>query len=229
MFGLGIVAIIALGIGVVAMARSENGGLGDNSTPPKANLQNGEPFDHWHAAFAIEVCGNELDPLQDGPTDVQGIHTHGDGLIHIHPFTRTAAGKQATLERYFEQVGLVVTDSGFELPKGVAINGGGTTVKEGETKCGGKEGELVLAHWKDAASAAGTKPDKIYRDGFGDIGFTEDLGAFTLAFVPKGSTDINPPASAADIESLGAADAGGTPTDSGTATVPVTSDPGTGG
>ncbi len=61
------------------------------------------------------------------------------------------------------------------------------------------------------------------------FGFTEDLGAFTLAFVPKGSTDINPPASAADIESLGAADAGGTPTDSGTATVPVTSDPGTGG
>jgi hypothetical protein len=231
MFGLGIVAIIALGIGVVAMARSENGGVGDNSTPPKANLQNGDPFDHWHAAFAVEVCGNELDPLQDGPQDIQGIHTHGDGLIHIHPFTRTAAGKRATLQRFFDQVSFTVTDSGFELPKGMTMEGGGTTVKEGVTKCGGKEGELVLAHWKDAASAAGTKPDKIYRENFGDVRFSEDLGAYTLAFVPKGSTDIKPPSSAADIESLGAADAGGGSSGSsgGSATVPVTSSNGTGG
>lgn len=224
MFGLGIVAIIALGIGVVAMARSENEGLGSNSTPPKANLQNGEPFDHWHAAFAIEVCGTELGPLQDGPTDVQGIHTHGDGLAHIHPFTRTAAGKRATLSRYFKQVGLTVTDTGFELPEGMEMEGGGTTVKEGETTCGGKEGELVLAHWKDAATAAGTEPDKIYRSGFGDIRFSEDLGAFTLAFVPKGSTDIAVPSAAAEIESLGAADAGGTPTDGGATDSVPTSD-----
>ena len=229
MFALGILAIIALGIGVVALARNENGGLGDNSTPPKANLQNGEAFDHWHAAFAVEVCGKELDPLQDGPTDTQGIHTHGDGLIHIHPFTRTAAGTRATLERFFQQVSFKVTDTGFQLPQGMTMEGGATTVKEGETKCGGKDGELVLAHWKDAASAAGTKPDKIYRSGFGGIRFTEDLGAFTLAFVPKGSTDVDPPSAAAEIESLGAADQGGSPTDSGTATVPVTSDPGTGG
>lgn len=224
LFGLGIVVIIALGIGVVAMARSENEGYGNNTTPPKANLQNGDPFDHWHAAFAIEVCGTELDPVQDGPTDVQGIHTHGDGLIHIHPFTRSAAGKRATMARYFKQVGLTVTDTGFELPDGMTMADGATTVKEGETTCAGKPGELVMAHWEDAATAAGTKPDKIYRGDFGDIRFTEDLGAFTLAFIPKGQDDdIVAPASAADIVSLGAADAGGTPTDgSATETVPVT-------
>ena len=227
MFGLGIVAIIALGIGIVAMARSENGGYGDNSTPPKANLQNGEPFDHWHAAFAIEVCGTELEPLQDGPTDVQGIHTHGDGLIHIHPFTRAAAGQRATLSKYFKQVGLTVTDTGFELPEGMKMKDGSTTVKVGETTCAGKPGELVLAHWKDAANAAGTKPDKIYTKDFGDVRFTEDLGAYTLAFIPKGATgDIEPPSSAAEIESLGAADSGTSPSDgssgSSTATVPAT-------
>ena len=230
LFALGIVAIIALGMGVVAMARSENGGLSDNTTPPKANLQNGDPFDHWHAAFAIEVCGKQLDPLQDGPQDVQGIHTHGDGLVHIHPFTRTAAGKRATMERFFDQVSLTVTDTGFQLPKGVTVEGGGTTVKEGVTKCAGKDGELVVAHWKDAANAAGTKPDKIFRKDFGDIRFTEDLGAYTLAYVPKGSTDIDAPSSAADIESLGAADAGGSPTSGGSssATVPTGSGSGSG-
>lgn len=225
LFGVGIVVIIAVGIGVVAMARNENGGYGDNSTPPKANLQDGEPFDHWHAAFAIEVCGTELDPLQDGPTDVQGIHTHGDGLVHIHPFTRAAAGDRATLAKYFKQVGLTVTNTGFELPAGMKMKDGSTTVKVGETTCAGKPGELVLAHWKDAANAAGTKPDKIYTKDFGDVRFTEDLGAYTLAFVPKGTTDIEPPSSAADIESLGAADSGSAPSGSSgssTATVPDT-------
>jgi hypothetical protein len=222
LFALGIVAIIALGIGVVAMARSENGGLGDNSTPPKANLQNGDPFDHWHAAFAIEVCGKELPALQDGPTDVQGIHTHGDGLVHIHPFTRTAAGKRATLNKFFKQVDLTVTNTGFQLPKGVTMEGGGTTVEEGVTTCAGKPGELVMAHWKDAANAAGTKPDKIFTKNFGDVRFTEDGGAYTLAFVPKGTTDIKAPSSAADIQSLGAKDSGGGSSGGSTATVPVT-------
>jgi len=223
LFALGIVAIFALGIGVVALARGQNQGYGKNDTPPKANLGNGDAFDHWHAAFAIEVCGKELDPLQDGPTDVQGIHTHGDGLIHIHPFTRSAAGKRATLAKFWKQTSLTVTDTGFELPKGMTMADGATTVKEGVTTCGGKPGELVLAHWKDAANAAGTKPDKIYTKDFGDVRFTEDLGAYTLAFVPKGDFDgIKPPTSAADIASLGAADAGGTPTNSSTASVPVT-------
>lgn len=209
LFALGIVVIIALGVGVVLIARDKNGGSGDNSTPPKANLQDGSPFDHWHAAFAINVCGKEIDPLQDGPADVLGIHTHGDGLIHIHPFTQTAAGKRATLAKYWKQTSLKVTDTGFELPKGMKMADGGTTVKEGVTTCGGKPGELVLAHWKDAKNAAGTKPDKIYRSNFGDVNFTEDLGAYTLAFVPKGSTDIKAPSSAANIDQLGAADSGG--------------------
>jgi hypothetical protein len=234
LFALGIVAIIALGAGVVAFARSENEGYGANTTPPKANLQNGEAFDHWHAAFAIEVCGKELDPVQDGPQDVQGIHTHGDGLIHIHPFTRSAAGKRATMSKFFKQVDLTVTDTGFELPKGMTMADGATTVKEGETTCAGKPGELVLAHWKDAATADGTKPDKIYRSDFGGVRFTEDLGAFTLAFIPKGDdADIKPPSSAADIATLGACDGANPPpscnTGASTATVPDTTSKSSGG
>lgn len=217
LFAGAIVLIVALGVGVVLMARDENVGLGDNTEPPKANLQDGEPFDHWHAAFAIEVCGTELPALQDGATDPLGIHTHGDGLIHIHPFTRSAAGERARLGKYFGQVSLTVTDTGFRLPDGMTMEDGGTTVQEGETTCGGKEGELVLAHWEDAANSAGAEPDQIIRSGFGDVRFTEDLGAYTLAFIPKGSTTINPPSSAADIVSLGAADGGVTPEDSGTA------------
>lgn len=221
LFGVAIVVIIALGMGIVLFARDKNGGGGDNSTPPRANLQDGEPSDHWHAAFAVNVCGKEISPLQDGPTDVQGIHTHGDGLVHIHPFTRSAAGERATLSKFFKQVDFTVTDSGFQLPEGTTTEDGGTTVKEGVTTCGGEEGELVLAHWNDALTAASTPPDKIYRGDFGSVKFTEDGGAFTLAYVVKGSEDIPAPSSAAQIQELGAADGGAAPTSGGSQTVTI--------
>ncbi|MCB0972439.1 MAG: hypothetical protein KDA97_13115 [Acidimicrobiales bacterium] len=228
-FALAIVGILALGIGIVAFARDRNQGLGDNSEAPKANLADGEPFDHWHAAFAVEVCGNEVTALQDGVTDPLGIHTHGDGLIHIHPFSRTAAGTRATLQRFFDQVNFVVTDDGFELPAGTTVDGEATTVIEGETTCGGEPGEVILAKWEVGATAEGTEPDEIIREGFGDVRFTEDLAAYTLAFVPEGSTDVDAPSTSSNIAELGAADGGATPTGDGstsesTETVPVETD-----
>ena len=217
LFAASIVAIVALGVGIVLFARDKNEGLGENTTPPKANLQDGEPFDHWHAAFAISVCGKELPPIQDGATDPLGIHTHGDGLIHIHPFTRSSGGNRATLGKYLDQVDFIVTNTGFQLPNGLTTEDGGTTVKEGETTCGGEPGELVLAKWKDGATAADSEPDQIIREGFDSVRFTEDRSAMTLAFVPKGSTDISAPSTAPEIDALGAADGGASPNSSGEA------------
>jgi hypothetical protein len=234
LFALAIVAILGLGIAIVAFARGENGGAPPNDSPPLANLADGKPYDHWHAAFAVDVCGKELSPLQDGLTDVLGIHTHGDGLIHIHPFSTRASGSRATLQRFFDQVGFKVTDSGFKLPGGITVAGGGNTVKEGVTTCGGKPGELVLAHWKQALTAEGSKPDKVFTSGFGKTRITEDLGAYTLAFVAKGDRDIKPPSTSASIAELGARDAGGSagsgtglPTDTTppTTAVPATTAP----
>jgi hypothetical protein len=222
MFAAAIVAIVGLGVGIVAFARAQTEPL-DNKTPPRANLGNEEPSDHWHAAFAIEVCGTELAPLQDGATDPLGIHTHGDGLIHIHPFSRTASGERATMGKFFDQVGLTVTDTGFELPEGVTVDDKGSTVKEGETTCGGEEGELVMAKWTEAQTAETGNADTLIRDGFESVRFEEDYTAFTLAFVPKGSTDINPPSTSSEIEQLGAVDAGGgaAPDASGSVEIPT--------
>ena len=224
MFAAAIVVIVILGIGIVLFAKDKHSGTMDNTTKPRANLQDGSPYDHWHAAFAINVCGKELAAVQDGPTDTLGIHTHGDGLIHIHPFTRAASGNRADLGVFFKQVSLKVTDQGFELPNGTTVEGKGTTVKEGVTTCGGKPGELVLAEWKNAETAANKPPDKIYRGDFSNVNFPNDYSAYTLAFVPKGSKDIPPPSSAANIRQLGSADAGGSSSSTGgspTATIPT--------
>ncbi|CAN5687734.1 hypothetical protein BH10ACT1_BH10ACT1_01970 [soil metagenome] len=199
LFPAAIVAVVALGVGIVVFARAENGGGSSNNTKPRAQLQDGKAYDHWHAAFAINVCGKEEAPVQDGATDTLGIHTHGDNLIHIHPFATRSAGKNATMKRFFDQVGLEVTDGGMKLQDGKVY-------KEGETTCGGKAGQLVLAHWKDAVGAAGAKPDEIYTKDFSSIRFTENYGAYTLAFEPTGTKDIPAPSSSAEIKTLGACD-----------------------
>lgn len=201
LFPAAIVAIVLLGVGIVAFARSENAGIGGNDQKPRARLTETSAYDHWHASFAISVCGKEQPALQDVQEDILGIHTHGDGLAHIHPFSLRASGERATLGKYFDQVGLVVTDDGFK-------GADGKVYKAGETTCGGKETELVLAHWNDATTAGTNEPDKITRGDFRSVRFSENLGAYTLALVPKGSSDITPPSASADIESLGAQDGG---------------------
>ena len=60
--------------------------------------------DHFHAAFGIYACGEFVAP-QD-PNDPLGIHTHSDGLIHVHPFEEAAAGDNATLGLFFEAAGV---------------------------------------------------------------------------------------------------------------------------
>lgn len=223
LFPVVIVVLVGMGIALVAFARGQNEGVGPNDTPPRARLNDTSPFDHWHAAFAINICGDELPPLYDVGPDALGIHTHEDGLIHIHPFATRAAGKRATLQRYFEQTGLTVTDDAVELPEGLAES---TVYRAGETTCGGEEAEWVLAHWTDANLAGTSNPDQIIRSDFGSVVFTEDLGAYTLAFVPVGTTDIAAPAISAQTAELGALD-GGTTQQNAPQVGTDTTDPGT--
>lgn len=79
--------------------------IDDDGEPPRGNV------DHWHTAFGINVCGTWLaDPpvFYDRRVDpglIAGIHSHGDGLIHIHPFSIDEAGARATLRRFLEYGG----------------------------------------------------------------------------------------------------------------------------
>lgn len=186
LFPVVIVVLIAAGIGVVAYARAENIGSSDNTTPPRAQLADGAAYDHWHAAFAVNVCGKELGPFSDIGADLLGIHAHaGEALIHIHPFSVAAAGENATMGRFFDQVGLVVTDDGFQTPDGKVY-------KAGETTCAGKPTELTMAHWKDPMGSANPEPDQIIRSGFSKVQFKADLQAYSLALLPKGEVPALP-------------------------------------
>jgi len=237
LFPLSIVAVLAIGLGIVAFARNERAEkdpyVGGNDEHPIAQLTaDSTGFDHWHAAFSVYVCGTELPNLNDVQDDLLGIHTHGDGLIHIHPFSLQTSGRRATMARYFDQVGVDVSGDTIRLP--MEFRGGDTFVS-GESTCAGKPAEWVLAHWKDATSAATkSKPDQVFTEDFGDIRFTEDLGAYTLAFVPLSEVDDIPaPHAAKDISILGQCDGPNPPAEceqllaqqNAATTVPATSAP----
>jgi hypothetical protein len=133
-----------------------------------------------------DVPGEFLKHPADATKDVLGIHTHGDGVIHVHPFAESASGRRATLGKFFDQIGASITDDTLTLPDG---NGGQLVYKEGTTKCqGGKDGMVQVARWDTAAAAArGDKPNEIITSNFGSIRL-KDGQAMTIAFMPAGST-----------------------------------------
>ncbi len=92
--------------------------------------------DHWHTAIGFDLCGTFAANIPDNGEDPLGIHTHGDGVVHTHPFSSQAAGRNATLSKYFDTVGADVSASRIKLPNEER------TYKNGQ-KCGDKAANVV--------------------------------------------------------------------------------------
>lgn len=184
-----IAAIVVAGTGLIYYAANERKTATD--VPPVAFE------DHWHAAFGVYVCDAFLPPLPQTAEDPEGIHTHADGVIHIHPFVDAAAGANARLSKFLDLQGVEVTDDSLTV--------GDETWTEGEDQCDGKDAEVVVAQWSDVTNTD-SNPSLTETD-VGDLRFREDGEGFVIAFVPEG-TDIPKPESAANLAELGAADAG---------------------
>ena len=180
-FPVTIAVVLVLGFALVIFASRDNEATADDS-PPQANV------DHWHAAYGIYACDAFLTPIevQDDP---EGIHSHADGVIHIHPLVGAAAGKNATLQVFPDAVGLELSDDEITVP-GVA------TFKNGED-CNGEPASWKAAVWADENAET---PVLVTED-FGDIHFTNDRMLITLAFVPDG-TDIPKPESQGQLDQL---------------------------
>lgn len=200
-----IAAIVILGVTMVGFSIREHR-ADANTVPPLAGAE-GLPGDHWHAAYGFWVCGEWLPPLPEWH-DTAGIHSHGDGVIHIHPFGDAGAGRNATMGTFLEEApGVKLTNDKLTV--------GDESWETGETECDGKKGELVIARWENVQTTD-DEPALLY-DNFNDIRFREDGEGYTIAFVPEDDTDIPKPESAPQLSELGAVDAGNP---SGTTTVP---------
>ena len=71
--------------------------------------------EHWHAALAIFVNEEQQPRIAETITQ-QGIHTHGDGMIHIHPHITAGEGNGAKIANFFGDQGGKLTNSEMRIP-----------------------------------------------------------------------------------------------------------------
>jgi hypothetical protein len=204
MFPLAIGGIVVVGVLLILVARS--GFSPDAEASPK-------PGEHWHAAYGFYVCDAFQPPVTDAIEDRTGIHTHGDGIIHIHPFTNAYAGKNATMSAWGQTVDIQFGSNSWTLPDGTKYSNG--------YDCSGQPAQLSVYKWSaDDPSAA----PQVFTSNFGDIKLDADRSVFTFAVVPDG-TEVPKPDSVPTLDNL--SDVSGStasvPTQSSTITVPVSS------
>jgi hypothetical protein len=164
--------IVVLGVVGIVFSRSSS-----VAQEPRANR------DHWHAALGVKVCGTWLDnppPFENdagNPSARAGIHTHGDGLMHIHPFVNAEAGRNATVGKFLSYGGWSANSDSFEVWDGQPHKTG--------DKCGD---EAATVRWTLNGEE---RTDNIsdYRPKDGDI--------IALVLEPEGAEIGEPPSKAA--------------------------------
>ena len=160
--------MVGLGIGLILVSRG-----GEAAASPKIG-------EHWHAAYGVYTCGEFQPPMVDGDQgDQTGIHTHGDGLIHIHPFSTQVTGEGADLDAFGNTVGMELDDDSITLPDGQTFTNG--------DDCGGQPGQVQVKVW-DAGSPDGRLLDSDFSS------FAPQNGDLvTIAFAPEGTDLPQPP------------------------------------
>lgn len=167
-FPLAVFAIVVLGTSLVVFARTSREPAAAN---PPSYLNN----DHWHAAYGVYVCDSFLPSWSDAIQDRDGIHTHQDGVVHVHPFSASVSGDKARWKVFAEQVGAEFTGDGFIAPDG--------TTYENGYDCNGQPAKVSLYKWYPDDP---TRPGDVYDSDLGDVAFDTDRAAYTLAVVPDG-------------------------------------------
>jgi len=186
-FPLAVLAVIILGIGLVVVARANR----EPAAPPRIG-------DHWHSAYSIYDCGEEV-PFWESAADPDGIHSHQDSVIHIHPFNSSATGDDAQMSVLLEAMFATVT------PEAITTREAGTiSAADG---CGDQAAVIKVARY---AVDPEVELISVFDDDFGSIPFLQNREAFVIAKVPAGEDP--PPPSRASLAALDAAT--GTPLDS---------------
>ncbi len=159
--------IIVLGLGLVIFARATR----DAEVTP--TLQ-----DHWHAAYGIWDCvADSFLPVFQSEYDPEGIHSHQDGLIHIHPFTSSVTGKQAQLGVFLYAMGAEISEEALILPGEQSLEAG--------VDCGGEEAVIQVVRWANAFE--GGDPAEVATENLDEVRFLDDIEAFTIARAPLGA------------------------------------------
>jgi hypothetical protein len=112
--------------------------------------------DHWHAALGVNDCGKwdpnwttpfatvngASEPVRSGTNAYAGLHSHGDGMIHMEPQTSDELGNHATLGQYFKFAGFKLNATSITFG---TLDPTTTVTEKNGNKCNGKSGVLRWA------------------------------------------------------------------------------------
>ena len=181
-FPMALAAIIVLGTALVAFAW--------NARDVEALSPSFD--DHWHLSFGIYDCTTEsfLGSLDDPGLPNAGIHTHGDGVIHLHPFSSSATGNNAQMERFLDATRTAIEDdSSMTFPDRPALEEG--------VQCGGEDAILQIARFAPGATTA----SEVITEDLNDFRFRQDQEGVVIALAPAGAEIPPPPQSSIDAAS----------------------------
>jgi hypothetical protein len=176
--------VVILGTAGIVYSRDQR--QPDSTRPLAASA--GRAGDHWHAAIGFYICGAFVPDLPEGEDPV-GIHGHGDGIVHIHPFGASSAGKRARLELYFNSVGADISADKIELP--------GQDTKHNGDKCDSTAGVVRTKVWDTRDPS---DPGRIVEGNPSNIR-PKDNQLITIAFGPE-NQDIPKPPSEKQLDAL---------------------------
>jgi hypothetical protein len=170
-----IAVVVVLGILGTWASRDRRVGQINNQggTPPTVGTV-------WNEGYAVDECG-KFAPAITHAKNPEGITTgNGDGIIHIHPTVKSAAGKNATLGKFADATGMKLNAATLQLP-------GGKLYQDGDT-CNGKASHVYVTEFAFAGDTNGTlqnvDPRKV---------LLQDQSLLTIAFVPASDKDKIPP------------------------------------
>jgi hypothetical protein len=134
----------------------------------------------WNEGYAVYACGKFLPAIKNAK-DPQGITTGaGDGIIHIHPTVKAAAGKNATLGKFASAVGMKLNAATLQVP-------GGKLYQDGDN-CSGKASHVYVKEFAFAGDTTGTLQNVDPRNVL-----LQDQSLLTIAFVPASDKNTIPP------------------------------------
>ena len=180
-----IVGIAVVGAALIVYSRAS---IPDQNVPPTVE-------DHWHASYGFYACDQWLPDLQGNKEELStaggllnegfrrtGIHSHDDGVIHWHPYSSAATGRNAKLGVFLDVYGIKLSDTKLEFP----ADQGGAVYEEGVTKCTDADGKSVDGEVVVYAFEAFNSPDdySTYITNFDDIRLKQDGMAFSVVFAP---------------------------------------------
>jgi hypothetical protein len=155
--------------------------------------------DHWHAFLGANECGTwlpntpEFENRANEATVRAGLHSHGDGLMHLHPFSSDESGSKATVGRFLDYQGSTLTESSMKLWSGKEYTNGDTCGTGADKKPA--EVQWTVGHFgKKWTGTPRTGNPADYHPKNGDI--------VAIYFLPKGTKLAEPPTAEQALSSI---------------------------